>query len=103
MELYTLLMFYTIIVIAIIVILIKLGIATLGSVVLSLIIGQIILNLIYPPDNVDESSGLSSTVAFYYMIQYISPVVFGIALIHYAIKDRYVEVRYGPPICTPFF
>lgn len=102
MELQTLLVFYIIIVVSMMVVLMKSGIAVVGSLILSLVIGQIMINLLYPANNIDDSVALSSTTAFYYMIQYVSPVIFAIALIHYSIKDRYVPKRYGPPVCTPY-
>jgi hypothetical protein len=87
MDLPTLLIFYFIIVISLVLIFRKYGIRPLASWVFSTIIGQIILNLLYPPTDIDDVETLSSSIALYYTIQYITPVFLFISLSYYAIND----------------
>lgn len=95
MDLFSLLAFYCIFTITLIIILRKFSLALIPSITLGLIAGQIILNLLYPPQDINSTEALTSSRMFYYGIQYLTPIYCFIVLIVYCIKD------FEKPKCIP--
>lgn len=75
MELSYILVVYLIILISLIFIFYKFGIKLGGSIISSLIISQILLNLIMPPSNVNLEEEPMQTYCFYLLIQFLTPII----------------------------
>lgn len=88
MNLSNMLILYVAIVFSITLVLFKAGWRKLPSIILSLIIGQISLNFLYPASLISDTDSLNSTLAFYYSIQYLTPIFAFLTLLYYIIKDR---------------
>ena len=89
MDLGYILCLYVLIVIAVAILIYKSGLNVVGSIVLSILVGQIILNIIKPVASVNrDDDQASSELLFYLSIQYGTPVVCLGFLIYYAIRDK---------------
>jgi predicted permease len=59
-----------------------------GAGVVALIIGQVFMNVIFLPTNIDFFSEFSSSIAIYGLVQLLTPVIVFIYAIVIAVKDR---------------
>lgn len=59
----------------------------LSSTVLSLIISQLVLNVLNPP--LDYDGEINSSIAIYYTIQVVSVIIYFSSLIYYTFRDTY--------------
>lgn len=60
-----------------------------AAVLLSLIVGQVLLNVLKSPASIDDNDGqITSGLLFYICIQYLTPVVCLGFLINYIVHDR---------------
>jgi hypothetical protein len=88
MELSQSLIIYAIIVTVLIIVLSRQGIRATSATVISLIVGQVLLNLMKPPHDINLDTDTSSAYALYFLIQLGTPLVTAIYAIAAAWKDR---------------
>jgi hypothetical protein len=104
MDLVSALLIYIIILIGGTIIIYYAGIRLWSSFILSILMGQIVLNLIISPTKIDISNmGTTSDVALYALIQLVSPVLMLIYAITVAItdkRDKGIVVRISSPRCN---
>lgn len=59
-----------------------------SAAILSLIIGQVLINILKPPQDVDsEYRGIDSATAFYTTIQLLTPIIVYMYVIYISIND----------------
>lgn len=89
MELTLVLCLYVIFVLCLMLILYKYKYNTRAIVTISLGLGQILLNILKPPSDVDVNQDqMSSEFAFYLTIQFITPIILLFNVMIYALKDK---------------
>jgi len=84
---------YIVVVIFIFALLLKIRIRAWSSLVISLLIGQIVLNIICPPSQISpwspDSESLTSAMAIYIVIQIITPILAIVYIFMNGWYDRY--------------
>jgi len=84
---------YIVSIVFIFAIFIKIGIRVWSAAVVTLLIGQILLNILCPPSNVSpwspDSESISSSMAIYIMIQLVTPLIAVIYIFVIGWYDRY--------------
>jgi hypothetical protein len=84
---------YIVVVVFIFALLIKLGIRAWSSLIITLLVGQIVLNIICPPSQISpwspDSESLTSSMAIYIVIQIITPVLAILYIFVNGWYDRY--------------
>ena len=84
---------YIVVVVFIFALLIKIGIRAWSSLIISLLVGQIVLNIICPPSQISpwspDSESLTSAMAIYIVIQIITPVLAILYIFVNGWYDRY--------------
>ena len=94
MELTYALCIYAFVVVILILIFCRTGIRAWSAVVLSLLIGQILINILAPPSDIDTDTDSGSSYAFYMLIQLGTPIVVFIYAFMCAFRDKHIE---APP------
>jgi hypothetical protein len=97
MELTTALLGYLAIIVLLFLIFIRIGITIISSIVLSLIFGQVALNFLAPPGQINPWDESSSTAASYYLIQIGTPLFIAVYILIISFKDRRKE-----RVCTRY-
>lgn len=94
MDVLPSLLLYVVIVILICLIAIRFQIRIWSAIIMSLMLGQIILNIICPPSEIDNGNGdpSSSVAAFYLLIQFGTPIVCVFFLLNKCWNDRWTDV-----------
>jgi hypothetical protein len=84
---------YIVVVVFIFALLIKIGIRAWSSLIITLLVGQIVLNIICPPSQISpwspDSESLTSSMAIYIVIQIITPVLAILYIFVNGWYDRY--------------
>ncbi len=84
---------YLVVVLFIFALFIRLRIKVWSALVLTLLIGQIVLNILCPPSKISpwspDSESVSSSMAIYIVIQIVSPLIAIIYIFAMAWKDRH--------------
>jgi hypothetical protein len=88
MEIFGGLIVYLIFVLGLIIILIRSHIKIFSSIVIALIFGQIIINIICPPQNIDPWCEVTSMTALYFTIQIVTPIIVVIYALYRAFGDK---------------
>lgn len=92
MELTKALLSYLGIIIIVFLCSLRIGIYPISSIIISLLVGQIILNIIYPPNSLNvvgvNTSNSSSGSALYILIQILTPILGVIYIFFKAFEDR---------------
>ena len=89
MDLTYVLCLYIVVVVVSIVIIYYMGVALGGSIILSLLIGQFLINILKPPSDVDpDCNQNNSGLAFYVVIQIATPIIAFFFILYYAINDK---------------
>lgn len=95
MELYLILIVYFIILICLIFVFYKYGINIYSSIILSMIICFLLLNILKPPINVNLEEEDSITYFIYILIELLTPIFIFIYAIIMAVKDKYIDTVCG--------
>ena len=96
MDLNYVLIIYFIILIILIIIFFKYGITLISSLVLSLIICWIVLNILMPPNQINEEETTASLYSLYFLIQFLTFIIIMIYSIICCITDfksDYVTIK----------
>jgi hypothetical protein len=88
MEIVAALIVYVIVTIGLIIILIRSNIRTFSAIVISMIIGQILMNIICPPPSIDPWADGTSSTALYYLIQIATPIIVYIYALIKGFEDK---------------
>ena len=88
MEILGALIVYVIVTIGLIIILIRSDIRVFSAIIISMIIGQILMNIICPPSCIDPWADGSSSTALYYLIQIATPILVYIYALIKAFGDK---------------
>jgi hypothetical protein len=88
MQLSTALLGYLAITVVLFLIFLRIGITLISSVVLALLIGQITLNILVLPTQIDPWEASSSAAALYYLIQIGTPLFLLVYLLIISFRDR---------------
>jgi len=88
MELTKALLCYLGSIVLIFLIMLRLGLYPISAIIITLLLGQIILNIIKPPYTVDAVTGSDSSTALYVVIQIGTPIVVIIYVFDRAFNDR---------------
>lgn len=88
MDLFSAVAVYFVLVIMMMICLIRSNMVMGSAFILSIVVGQIILNILYPPNLADPWGESDSTGALYFTIQIITPLLAIIYLIRMAWNDR---------------
>jgi len=92
MEIVGALIVYVIVTIGLIIILIRSNIRTFSAIVISMIIGQILMNIICPPSSIDTWADGTSSTALYYLIQIATPITVYIYVLIKGFGDKNYKV-----------
>ena len=88
MELIHVIYFYAISIVIIYIICIQYGLRSICSIMISLILGQIFMNILKPPQDLDdEYKNIDSSIAFYATIQLLTPIVVYFYAIYVSINN----------------
>ncbi len=93
MELTKALLSYLGVIIIVFLCALRIGIYPISAMIISLLVGQIILNIIYPPNSlnvvgVNNSSNSGSASALYILIQILTPILGVIYIFFKAFEDK---------------
>ena len=84
---------YIVVVVFVFALLLKLRIRAWSSLIISLLIGQIVLNIVHPPSQISpwspDSESLTSAMAIYIVIQIITPILAIVYIFINGWYDRY--------------